>query len=135
MQGRYGRDRLNKALDIVMYVGLLSSIIIHLAVRSAAGKTISTVLLVIGLAAWGFSLFRTFSRNIAARQAENNWYCLKIASPFSKKRNELKSRAKGAATHRFFKCPKCHQTVRVPKGKGKIKIKCPKCGETFIKKT
>ena len=37
--------------------------------------------------------------------------------------------------HRYFECPRCHQTVRVPKGKGKISISCPKCKEKFIKKT
>ena len=37
--------------------------------------------------------------------------------------------------HRYFDCPKCHQTVRVPKGKGKIAISCPKCREKFVKKT
>ena len=37
--------------------------------------------------------------------------------------------------NRYFSCPKCRQMVRVPKGKGKINIRCPKCGEKFMKKT
>lgn len=37
--------------------------------------------------------------------------------------------------NRYFKCPKCRQMVRVPKGKGKLSITCPRCKETFIKKT
>ena len=37
--------------------------------------------------------------------------------------------------HRYFTCPRCHQTVRVPRGKGKIAITCPKCKEKFTKKT
>ena len=37
--------------------------------------------------------------------------------------------------NRYFNCPKCRQTVRVPRGKGKISITCPKCREKFIKKT
>ena len=37
--------------------------------------------------------------------------------------------------HRYFDCPKCHQMVRVPRGKGKISITCPRCREKFVKKT
>ncbi len=34
-----------------------------------------------------------------------------------------------------MKCPKCGITTRVPKGKGKIRITCPKCGEIFQRKS
>ena len=37
--------------------------------------------------------------------------------------------------HRYFDCPKCRQPVRVPRGKGKIMITCPKCKERFQRKT
>ena len=38
-------------------------------------------------------------------------------------------------THRYFRCPQCRATVRVPKGKGQIRITCPHCKHQFIKKT
>jgi len=38
-------------------------------------------------------------------------------------------------SHRYYSCPRCRQPVRVPRGKGKISITCPKCSEKFIKKT
>ena len=136
MQGRYGTDQLNKALNAAALIGLVASLIVSFASgTSRAGSIISTVLWIVSIAMMGFTLFRSFSRNIPARRAENEWYRLHIAAPFTKKKNEAKARAAGAATHRFFKCPKCGQTVRVPKGKGKIRITCPKCGKVFIKKT
>ena len=136
MQGRYGTDQLNKALNAAALIGLVASLIVSFASgTSRAGSIISTVLWIVSIAMMGFTLFRSFSRNIPARRAENEWYRLHIAAPFTKKKNEAKARAAGAATHRFFKCPKCGQTVRVPKGKGKIKITCPKCGEQFVKKS
>ncbi|MBO2527292.1 MAG: hypothetical protein CW335_03815, partial [Clostridiales bacterium] len=70
----------------------------------------------------GFSLFRTFSRNIYTRQKENRRF------------RQLWTRLRDRK-NRYYRCPKCRQTVRVPKGRGKISIRCPKCGEKFIKKT
>ena len=37
--------------------------------------------------------------------------------------------------NRYFLCPRCRQTVRVPRGKGRILITCPKCKEKFQRKT
>ncbi len=34
--------------------------------------------------------------------------------------------------YNFFTCPRCRAALRVPKGKGRIKITCPKCGEKFL---
>ena len=50
--------------------------------------------------------------------------------------DKLKFKIPGCDSIReYFSCPKCRQSVRVPKGKGKIAISCPKCREKFIKKT
>lgn len=38
-------------------------------------------------------------------------------------------------THRFFKCAQCKAALRVPRGKGKIKVRCPKCGAEALRKT
>ena len=37
--------------------------------------------------------------------------------------------------YRYFKCPHCRQSIRVPRGRGRISITCPKCGTSFIKKS
>jgi hypothetical protein len=73
-----------------------------------------------GLMFW--AIFRTFSRNTYKRYQENRKYLMLV--------QRLKDRE-----HRYFDCPRCHQQVRVPRGKGKIAISCPKCKEKFIRKT
>ena len=44
----------------------------------------------------------------------------------------MKKRWAQRGTYRFFKCPQCRQIVRVPKGRGKICITCPKCKTEFM---
>ena len=124
MYGRYGSDELNIALLIAAVAVSLSNTFLSLFLRISVVYTrvISPILYLLMLALLGYSLFRTFSRNIYARQKENRWFKLRW--------ERLRDRK-----NRYYSCPKCKQTVRVPKGKGKISIHCPKCGETFIKKT
>ena len=78
--------------------------------------------------------YRMFSRNISRRSAENEKY-MKYHYRCMTKFNQLRARIKDSKTHRIFKCPSCGQKIRVPKGKGRISIKCPKCRIEFIKKT
>lgn len=73
-----------------------------------------------GLLIW--ALFRSFSRNTYKRYEENRRFGLFF--------DRLKDRQ-----YRYYKCPKCRQSVRVPRGKGKISITCPRCREKFIRKT
>jgi len=81
-----------------------------------------------------FSYFRMFSRNTYRRRAENNAY-LTLRYNLTRKFSGLKQRMQQKKYYRFFKCPKCGITTRVPKGKGKIRITCPKCGESFVRKS
>ena len=69
-----------------------------------------------------WAIFRTFSRNTYKRYQENRRFLLFL--------DRIKDRE-----HKYFHCPKCRQPVRVPKGKGKIAISCPKCREKFIRKS
>ena len=115
MMGRYGHDRLNVALLIL---GVVLSIV-SMFVRN------KVVLLILNLGSYALlfvALFRCFSRSTYKRYNENRRFLLMI--------DRIKDRA-----HRYYLCPKCRQTVRVPRGKGKIAITCPKCREKFIKKT
>ena len=115
MVGRYGTDKLGFVLlGTALVMSLLGSFIPVPAVKLAL------TLAYYALMFW--ALFRMFSRNTYARYEENRKF-LRIF-------DQLKDR-----DHRYFNCPKCRQTVRVPRGKGKIAITCPKCRERFIKKT
>ncbi len=114
MSGRYGTDKLNMVI-------LWTSIIVMVISLFCAGP-VQLVLSVIyyGLLIW--AMFRTFSRNTYKRYQENRRFLAKL--------ERIRDR-----NHRYYACPKCRQTVRVPRGKGKIAITCPKCRERFVKKT
>lgn len=124
MYGRYGSDELNIALLILALAISLTNSILSMFLRTSAVyvQIVSPILYLLMLGLLGFGLFRTLSRNIYARQKENRW--------FRQHWQRLRDRK-----NRYYRCPKCRQTVRVPKGKGRISIHCPKCGEKFIKKT
>lgn len=115
MMGRYGSDKLNTALLMTGVVICLISAIVPFALVKLIAMA-----LCYGLMFWAIS--RMFSRNTYKRYQENRKYLMFL--------ERIKDK-----DHRYFDCPRCRQPVRVPKGKGKIAITCPKCREKFIKKT
>ncbi len=130
MMGRYGTDQLNIFLTVSALLLTILAMISGWAVLSSIG----TIFLVV-------SIFRTYSKNISARYQENLKflpYWRKISNIFSRIKRWFQQKQqqwKDRKTHCYFSCPSCHQTLRVPKGKGKIKISCPKCKTEIIKKT
>ena len=115
MLGRYGTDKLNMAILICGVVCSILSMFVRFAILNMALTAISYGLM-------GWAIFRMLSRNTYKRYQENRKYLRFV--------ERLKDR-----DHRYYDCPRCRQPVRVPKGKGKIAITCPKCKEKFIKKT
>lgn len=122
MMGRYGSDRLNQVLMILALVSIVLSFFgLHFFYLAALALMI-------------YAYFRIFSRNIGKRAAENQWYLkyeMKVRAFFQRKKREF-------AQHRdyhIYKCPNCRQKLRVPRGKGKIAIRCKKCGTEFIRKS
>ena len=83
---------------------------------------------------FAYSMFRTFSRNITKRYAENKKY-LEMTDGLRKRVGLVKLQWRDRQVSRYYICKSCHQQIRVPKGKGRIEIRCPKCGERFIKRT
>lgn len=124
MAGRYGMDEFGKFINILLFVMIIVSFFVRFLF-------LPTLLLLI------YSYFRILSRNYPARNRENRWY-LNATRMFRKNRssygNDAGTRQRDTA-HRIFKCPNCRQKIRVPKGKGKICIRCPKCRIEFIKRT
>lgn len=115
MAGRYGTDKLNlailgTALAICVVTGFVKIPLVNLLMTAAS----------YGLMIW--AICRSFSRNTYKRYQENR----KFLQFFDR----LKDR-----DHRYYDCPRCRQNVRVPRGKGKIAITCPRCKEKFIRKT
>ena len=115
MQGRYGTDKLNTAILVTGLVACLLTMFIRVGMVDIALTVISYILM-------GWAIFRSLSRNTYKRYRENRKYL------------QLLERIKDR-DHKYFDCPRCKQPVRVPRGKGKISITCPKCREKFIKKT
>lgn len=123
MYGRNGVDSLGKFV-------LAISIIVMLL----AGWTDSLILSYLSWIGIIYLYFRMFSRNIYKRSSENQWYLnksYKIRTFFYRQKNLLLQRK----THHIYKCPTCRQKIRVPRGKGRIEIRCPKCNTRFIKKS
>ncbi|HBJ17070.1 MAG TPA: hypothetical protein DDY90_06440 [Clostridiales bacterium] len=115
MVGRYGTDRLNM---VILCAGLFCSLLSVWV--TAMPANIVFWALSYGLMIW--AIFRTLSRNTYRRYQENRKF-LQFFTRLKDRRN------------RYFDCPKCRQMVRVPRGKGKIAITCPRCKEKFIRKT
>ncbi len=123
MSGRYGADQLSRLLMVITLVVLVLSMFRPLRFL----YIVAMVLLV-------YTYFRMFSRNIEKRYAENQKY-LNWKYRLVVKKNQRKKRWAQRKTYHFYKCPNCKQTVRVPRGKGKICITCPKCRTEFVKKS
>ena len=115
MEGRYGTDKLNM---VILGAGLIACVI-SMFVKFAP---VNLALALLSYVFMGWAIFRTLSRNTYKRYQENRKYLLFI--------QKIKDRE-----HRYYDCPRCRQQVRVPRGKGKIAITCPKCKEKFIRKT
>ncbi|MBO5372699.1 MAG: hypothetical protein J6A75_08270 [Lachnospiraceae bacterium] len=123
MLGRYGFDELSK-----VYLGVT----IALMVISMFADSWLLYLFSLGLLV--YSYYRAFSKNISKRQSENQKY-RNFRYQQMVKWNNFKNRQAQKKIYRFFKCPQCKQRVRVPKGRGKICITCPKCKIEFIKRS
>ncbi|MDR7869236.1 MAG: hypothetical protein RIN55_00135 [Tissierellaceae bacterium] len=123
MTGRYGVDQLSNAMLVISILVL----IINIFAKVPLLNSLVTAIIVL-------SYFRMFSKNINKRYQENMKF-LQWWNPIKGKFSKTKNRLEQSKTYKFFKCPNCGQDIRVPKGKGRIKIRCPKCDEKFEGRT
>ncbi len=123
MAGRYGNDGFNQFLSIVSMVFLVLALL-----------TKASLFYYVALGVLFYSYFRMFSRNISKRTAENYKYYT-LQNEVSAWQRKQKSKWAGRKQYRYFTCPQCRQQLRVPRGRGRIQINCPRCGNQFIKKS
>jgi len=123
MQGRYGWDSFSKFL-----IGFALALeVFNLFIRNHFINTFCLILLI-------YAYFRCFSKNISARYEENQRY-MKLASGFHNWFLREKKLMEERKYHHIYTCPKCKQKIRIPRGKGKIMVRCPKCYYEFPKRS
>ncbi len=123
MYGRNGQDELSNTC----YIAGLIILIISLLTRQY-------FLYYPAFIFWGYSIFRVLSKNTIKRQGENIWFIRKT-DKIRKWWRFQKKRWNDRNVSKYYKCKSCKQIIRVPKGRGKIEITCPRCGNTFIKRS
>lgn len=126
MAGRNGNDQLNMFLLVVELVLILISGIFS--------KTIGRFLFPVIAVLIGFTYFRMLSRNVYKRRDENTRY-MRLRYSVEAALRVRKERWVQRKDYKFFTCPACKTTLRVPRGHGRIKIVCRKCGTSFTGKS
>lgn len=131
MQGRYGSygmDRLTKFLMAFWFVLFTISIFRP-----------SRAFITVSLFFFFIIYFRLFSRNIPKRYRENEIYVQyagkvrNFVSGLGHSAKHAQENAEQLRHYRIYQCPSCGQKIRIPRGKGKIVIRCPKCQNEFQK--
>lgn len=121
MMGRYGMDSFSKfMMGAVLVMWILDFFLDTRVLYSWS------ILLII------YVYFRMFSRNISKHYQENQKF-LEIKNKVLARFRSEKSQMKQRKTHHIYKCPTCRQKIRIPRGKGRICITCPKCKTEFTK--
>lgn len=123
MMGRYGNDQLNQFIFIVAIISMVIELITHWSLF----YILALVLLIYGYV-------RAFSKDINKRYEQNMKFLEKKDAVLNRFRKE-KYYASQRKDYHIYTCPQCRQKIRIPKGKGKISITCPKCRTSFIKKS
>ncbi len=125
--GKRGPD----AVALVLFVvGLVLSVIAWFTQNQVLGWLVYLP--------WLLAVLRMFSTDLERRYQENRrfldlWsrFCGWVKGLFAPK---PRMRVADAADYHHFCCPACSQKLRVPRGRGKVMVTCPKCGRTFIEK-
>ena len=123
MMGRYGLDQLSIAL-------LAFSFVLSFVIRPIELPFLWLIVYI----PLGFYLYRILSRDILRRQREN-YIFLQYWQPVYTFLFRYFRKIRDIRQYRYYRCPNCKGELRVPQGKGKIKITCPRCHQEFIKKT
>ena len=127
MAGRNGNDQLNRLLITV-------DLILLLLAGALGRRGVGGLLYILVLALLGLTYYRMFSRDLYRRRSENERY-LREKEKLRAKLRILRERWNQRKDYKFFTCPACKAVMRVPRGRGKIRIVCNRCGKAFMGKS
>lgn len=116
MQGRYGVDELGRFMTGASLVVL----ILELFTRWYPLTFVFWAIFIL-------IYYRMFSRDYGKRQQENQ--------KFLNIRYRMKTKWYQVKNYHIYRCPNCKQKIRIPRGKGKIMVRCPKCYTEFPKRS
>ena len=128
MAGRYGTDQLNICLLLVY---LLVSLVMIPFQKYLIGNILSLVLRYGLLILIGY---RMLSKDTAKRYRENQKFLVvwnRVKKIWDRELRIWKERKH----FHIYKCEKCGQRIRIPRGKGRICITCPRCKYEFVRKS
>lgn len=131
LYGRYGNDSFNNFMTVTAIVMMFAGVIIRLIIgNNTAGKVFYIVWNLLIWLIIGFTVFRTFSKNIYARRKENDRF-VRFKSFFKFNKVNKSKLPKDTNDHVFRKCPKCSSVLRLPREKGSHDVRCPRCQNLF----
>ncbi|MDE6625720.1 MAG: hypothetical protein K2K56_05035 [Lachnospiraceae bacterium] len=129
MSRRCGLDELNSFIMLVAFVFVLIALFTQKGIYILLGDVFGIICYI-----------RIFSKKLDKRSRENALYMRYMGNVVAIARRvklvvKMKIKSIQDKEYAYFVCPTCGQVVRVPKGKNKVNIRCPKCSMTFIKRT
>lgn len=130
MYGRNGSDQLGRAAIVA---SLVLDVVSMFVIRNRHLQLVGILLYWVAMALLLYAIFRAFSKNLYKRREENSKF---LQWTWKVKNGRSAAKARHADTaHKYFTCKNCKTICRVPVGKGKVIITCPKCGAQIHGKT
>lgn len=129
MSRRCGLDELNNFIMLIAFIYIIAALFTH-----------KSIFLLIGAVFVVLCYLRIFSKKLDKRGRENAIYMRYMGGlvefvGYIKISLKMLIKTKRDPEYAYFVCRTCGQIIRVPKGKNKVNIRCPKCNMTFIKRT
>lgn len=111
----YGRN----GMDTLANVCLITGLIIYVIAAVFDLRLISLLFFALVI----YAYFRCFSKNVYQRRRENAAFVgfFALRKKMFKERKEWK----------YIRCTRCRSYLRVPRNKGTLDVKCPKCKNEF----
>ena len=130
MYGRNGSDQLGRTAIVA---ALVLDVVSMFVIRNRHLQLVGILLYWVAMALLLYAIFRVFSKNLYKRREENSKF---LQWTWKVKNGRSAAKARHADTaHKYFTCKNCKTICRVPVGKGKVIITCPKCGAQILGKT